>query len=415
TPDPDGLRNSMSEWVTREGRPLIFNPTSGAGGFAKVDAVSGALAALCVPLMTAEGAVGAIIVGSRSPDFRFNSDDVRLLSTIANHVTIAIGNIELFSSLQEAYFSTVRSLAAAVDAKDPFTRGHSDRVAMYATMMGQRLGLSMEQCTALEMAAYLHDIGKIGVREEILLKPGRLDDAEMSQMRHHPLIGANILKPVGFPWPITPVVRHHHERWDGDGYPAGLKGEEIPLLARVLTVADAFEAMTADRPYRSGRSISQGIEELRRCSGSQFDTRIVEAFIEALEASDILAKGIEVPVLEEVQSDEARAIFVAVIEGMLSSFRRLGGPRLAANVEQELNDLFADRGYPITVSSGRVSVHFEDGISDELRSMRDAVKLVDETMGRMSGETLVDHFYADAMATLSDRMRLLAHSLDFHG
>ncbi len=410
----DALRNSMSEWVIREGRPLIFNPSSDSGGDGQVDAVSGALAALCVPLMTAEGAIGAVIVGSRNPDFRFSSDDVRLLSTIANHVTIAIGNIELFSSLQEAYFSTVRSLAAAVDAKDPFTRGHSDRVALYAKMMGEKLGLSAEQVTALEMAAFLHDIGKIGVKEEILLKPGRLTDAEMNQMRHHPLIGANILKPVGFPWPITPVVRHHHERWDGDGYPAGLKGDEIPLLARVLTVADAFEAMIADRPYRVGRTVEQGVEELRRCSGSQFDARVVDAFIEALDDSELFAGAADGVLLEEIEPDEARAIFVAVSEGMLSSFRKLGGPRLAANVERELNDVFEAQGYPISVSGGRVSVHFSDDSVGELVAMREALGLLDETMSQVSGETLVDHFYSDAMAGLSDRMRLLAHGLEFH-
>ncbi|MDZ4064022.1 MAG: GAF domain-containing protein, partial [Coriobacteriia bacterium] len=179
-PDEEALRSSMSEWVIREGRPLIFNPTGDQSRGDQVDHVSGALAALCVPLTSAEGPIGAIIVGSNDSEFRFNSDDVRLLSTIANHVTIAIGNIELFSSLQEAYLSTVRSLAAAVDAKDPHTRGHSDRVAMYAGLIGDELGLSHEQRVALEMAAYLHDIGKIGVQEAILLKPGRLTDDEMS-------------------------------------------------------------------------------------------------------------------------------------------------------------------------------------------------------------------------------------------
>lgn len=416
-PDEQALRSSMSEWVIREGRPLIFNPTGDQNQGDQVDNVSGALAALCVPLTSAEGAIGAIIVGSNDPEFRFNSDDVRLLSTIANHVTIAIGNIELFSSLQDAYLSTVRSLAAAVDAKDPYTRGHSDRVATYSGVIAEDLGLSHEQRVALEMAAYLHDIGKIGIQEAILLKPGRLTDDEMAQMRHHPLIGANILKPVGFPWPITPVVRHHHERWDGMGYPAGLKAEETPLLARILTVADAFEAMISDRPYRRGRTIDEGLAELEACSGTQFDPRVVTAFVEIMRFGDhgqvVVDESFTVA---DVQPEEARAIFVALAEGMLQSFRKLAGPRLTANVEHELNTAFAGEDFPISVSAGRVGVRFE-GLGDfdeEIDIMRSALSIVDDTMSRTSGRTLVDHFHVDALATLSERMRQLSAALGFY-
>jgi len=414
-PDEEALRNSMSEWVIREGRPLIFNPSADGVQREQIDQLTGALAALCVPLISSEGALGAIIVGSHDPEFRFTGDDVRLLSTIANHVTIAIGNIELFTSLQEAYLATVRSLAAAVDAKDPYTRGHSDRVAQFATMLAERAGLSHEQRTALEMAAYLHDIGKIGIKEEILLKPGRLTDDEMGQMRHHPLIGANILKPVGFPWPITPVVRHHHERWDGAGYPAGLRAEEIPLLARVLTIADAYEAMVSDRPYRAGRTREEAIEELRRCAGTQFDPRLVEFFIDVLQSHAAEEAAPREP-LDEIQADEFRAIFVAICEGMMSSFRKLGGPRLAANVERELNEAFTDGSYPIELSGGRVAMGLDGQLTreEELALLRRALRMMDRTMGRMSGHTLVDHFYADAVSGLSERMQRLADDLELH-
>jgi len=309
----------------------------------------------------------------------------------------------------------VRSLAAAVDAKDPFTRGHSDRVAQYSTTIAQAMGLSHDQRTALEMAAYLHDIGKIGVKEEILLKPGRLTEVEMSQMRHHPLIGANILKPVGFPWPITPVVRHHHERWDGDGYPAGLKGEEIPLLARILTVADAYEAMIADRPYRRGRTIGDAIEELERCAGSHFDAKIVEVFVEIIKRDELHAESSEPAHDDDLQPEEARAIFVALCDGMFSSFRRLGGPRLATNVEQELNAYFTEVDLPFKVANGRVSAASERASKEvSVDQMRLALRRIDATMGRMSGHTLVDHFYADALGGLSERMRRIATRLEFY-
>ena len=414
-PDEGAIRSSMSDWVVRQGRPLIFNPPAEAGGEQHVDSVTGALAALCVPLVSSEGVIGAIAVGSRDRSFRFSSDDVRLLSTIANHVTIAIGNIELFSSLQEAYLATVRSLAAAVDAKDPYTHGHSDRVADYASAIAAKLDLSGEQRIALEMAAYLHDIGKIGIRESILLKPGKLTDEEMGQMRHHPLIGANILKPVAFPWPIAPVVRHHHERFDGDGYPAGLKGEEIPLLARILTVADAFEAMTSDRPYRPGRTEEEAIEELHACEGAHFDPRIVAAFVEVLPEIDAGVAAQSQRALDDVQPEEARAIFVAIADGMSASFRRLGGPRLASNLETAMNDYFHSMAMEFRFDGGHLTATWEaDSMDDEVEQMRAVIARMSSSMEVTSGRSLVDHFYDEAVSDMSERMRRLAVLLDLY-
>lgn len=411
----DAVRSTMSEWVVREGRPLIFNPDAGSRD-TQIDTVTGARAALCVPLVSSEGTIGSITIGSTAPAYRFDSDDVRLLSTIANHVTMAIGNIELFLSLQEAYLATVRSLATAVDAKDSYTRGHSDHVASYAMMIAEKIGLSHDQKVALEMAAYLHDIGKIGVAEEILLKPGRLSDPEMEQMRHHPLIGANILKPVAFPWAINPVVRHHHESYDGTGYPAGLKGDEIPLLARILTVADSFEAMTADRPYRQGMSIAKAVQELKDCSGTQFDPRVVELFLEALTPVDGLDTVHAPPAVQEVTSEEVRAIFTALVDGIFMSFRRLGGPRLASNVEKEVDDYFSEHGLELRIHDGTVTFLNEAPADSvvEAEVMRTALRRVDATISRFSGGTLLEHFYADALAGVSEHMRLLANQLDFH-
>ena len=414
--DEATVRNSMSEWVIREGRPLIFNPQSGrdeSGEGGRGDSFSGALAALCVPLPSPDGTIGAITVGSRNADQRFTSDDVRLLATIANHVTIAVGNISLFSNVQEAYLATVRALAAAVDAKDPYTRGHSDGVATYALRIGEALRFSPEQMIALEMAAYLHDIGKIGISEDILLKPGKLTDAEMSQMRHHPLIGANILKPVAFPWPIAPIVRHHHEHYDGHGYPAGLKTEEIPILARVLTVADSFEAMVADRPYRRGRSQQEAMLELRRCSGSQFDPRIVDAFIDVLEHD-------EIEVLQpsdtddEIGPDEAQAVYIAVGDGMFSCFRRLGGPRLANNLERSVNDRLRDEGVPLVLQAGRL-MQLDEALDDEgiATHLARALQIIGQCIEDVSGTGLADHFLAEALESLPERMRSHAEQLGF--
>lgn len=406
--DERTLRGSMADWVVRHGRPLVFNPAPAAE--TQIEPVTGSIAALCVPLSSAQGTVGALTVGTADVLMRFSTEDVRLLATIANQASIALGNIELFSSLQEAYLATVRSLAAAVDAKDRFTRGHSDRVAAYAQLVGEEMELSADQKTALEMAAYLHDIGKIGVRGEILLKPGALDDEERGQMRHHPLIGANILKPVTFPWPIVPIIRHHHEAWDGTGYPAGLAGHDIPLPARILTVSDSYEAMTSDRPYRRGMTPDEAIGELKRCSGTQFDPLVVDAFLRALEAHGPVRRYAVHPA--EIGPDEARAVFIGVFEGMVDGFARLGGPRLASNLEVELEAAFRDRGEPFSLREGRLEVAWEAvPPAEELQLMRAVLKRLARSMERFTGPGLTEGFYLEAVASLPDHLRLRAVSL----
>ncbi len=275
-----GRRSSIADWVLEQGRPLVVNASE--SNDASGDSVTGAAAAVGVPLVSAAGVIGVVVVADDATDRHFGADEVRLLATAANHGASAVANAELYASLQEAYLTTVRSLAAAIDAKDTYTRGHSDRVARLAGLVGEWIGLSHDQLLALELAAYLHDIGKIGIAEGVLRKPGRLDEVETEQMHEHPLIGATILEPVSFPWEITPIVRHHHERWDGSGYPAGLAGDEIPLLARIMSVADSHEAMVSERPYRAGMSERDALAELRRCAGTQFDERIVHLFCEAM-------------------------------------------------------------------------------------------------------------------------------------
>jgi putative nucleotidyltransferase with HDIG domain len=277
--DARGRRSSVAEWVAREVRPLLVNPPDGAGDFV-ADRVTGAVAAIGVPVNSTDGLAGVVVVGDNDSTRQFSSDDVRVLATVANYAGTALSNAEHFARVQEAYLATVRSLAAAIDAKDPYTRGHSDRVATLALLVAERLALSHEDRLALELAAYLHDIGKIGIRENVLHKPTHLDEGETAEMREHPLIGASILEPVAFPWEITPIVRHHHEHWDGSGYPDGLVGTEIPLLARIISVADSHEAMVSDRPYRNGMATQMALDELKRCAGTQFDTRIVAVFCE---------------------------------------------------------------------------------------------------------------------------------------
>jgi HD-GYP domain-containing protein (c-di-GMP phosphodiesterase class II) len=183
------------------------------------------------------------------------------------------------AELERSYFETVRALALAIDARDPYTGGHVDRVASYATMLGRELSWSESELKSLEVGALLHDVGKIGVPDAILRKNGPLDDEEWAQMKQHPTIGAAMLGGLELLKPAVPAVLHHHERYDGKGYPAGLSGEDIPANARIVTIADAFDAMLTDRPYRKGLPLDVSLAELERCAVSQFDPEFTEHFV----------------------------------------------------------------------------------------------------------------------------------------
>jgi putative nucleotidyltransferase with HDIG domain len=172
------------------------------------------------------------------------------------------------------------TLSRAIEARDPYTRGHSARVTTIAEAIARRLGWDEQRLELLHVGGRLHDVGKLGVSEEVLAKPGRLDEQELAQIREHPKLGARILMRVAAFRSALPYVLYHHERWDGRGYPTGRAGEEIPLEARVLAVADAFDAMTSNRPYRPALDREEALAEVARCAGTQFDPEIARIFLE---------------------------------------------------------------------------------------------------------------------------------------
>lgn len=226
--------------------------------------------------------LGLISVSSVKRAAFSEPNQMELFMDITNQAAVAVDNAAMFRKLESTFWSIIRSLAEAIDAKDSYTRGHSDRVADYAEALARRLELDDEMLDAVRCAGYLHDTGKIGIPDSILLKPGRLSEEEYSQIMNHPILSHKIIEPVEFPFDVKPLVRHHHERIDGSGYPDGLKGEEIPIGARIIGIADAFEAMTSDRPYRTALSVEEAAEELKRCAGTQFDAELVEEFLRML-------------------------------------------------------------------------------------------------------------------------------------
>ncbi len=185
--------------------------------------------------------------------------------------------------VETSYLQTVQALATALEAKDPYTAGHSDRVSRFAYLLARRMGLDRHVCEDIRDAALMHDIGKIGVPERVLLKPSRLSESEVRLIQMHPSIGAQILEPVKPMRRYIAAVKHHHERWDGKGYPDGLRGEEIPIEARITLIADTFDAITSDRPYRSAKPLELAVDQFTRFAGSQFDAECVRVFLQILE------------------------------------------------------------------------------------------------------------------------------------
>ena len=191
-----------------------------------------------------------------------------------------------YLELRAAYVDTVRSLVGAVEAKDPYTRGHSERVAQYSTCLGRALRFPQSKLDTLQYAALLHDVGKIGIPMKVLNKPGRLTEDEYRKIKEHPMLGAQVISKVPYLGDIVEAVLYHHEHLDGSGYGRGATAEEIPLLPRVLSIADAYDAMTSARPYRPPLSVEEAAAELRRCSGTQFDAVLVTRFVGMLEAGE---------------------------------------------------------------------------------------------------------------------------------
>lgn len=211
---------------------------------------------------------------------RFDSEDLNLLTTLANMCGKAIESAELHQRLRQSYYRTLHVLARSLAARDPYSAAHGEAVTWLACRLGERIRLSQEDMEALRAYGPLHDLGKIGISDALLSKQGPLTSEEFEIVRQHTLIGESIIQPLNPGASALAMIRSHHERWDGKGYPDGLKGEAIPLLARVLAVADACHAIVSHRPYRGGATPIQAIQEVKAMTGTQFDPRLVDALVE---------------------------------------------------------------------------------------------------------------------------------------
>jgi putative nucleotidyltransferase with HDIG domain len=242
---------------------------------------------LALPLVAGEEVLGAVVLTDKPGGAAFTRQDEHLMQSLVEKAGLKLENQALYEGIYANLVDTLNVLITTIEAKDPYTHDHSHRVTEYAIALARRLGLGPEQVEMLHFAGHLHDIGKIGVRDEILLKPERLDDAEFAEIRRHPEIGERIVAPLGLAEEERAIIRHHHERWDGAGYPDGLAGEAIPLLARVVAVSDAFDAMTSTRSYRQAMNLERVLKEMESCAGNQFDPHIVRVWVESIRTGQI--------------------------------------------------------------------------------------------------------------------------------
>ncbi|HDP70587.1 MAG TPA: HD domain-containing protein [Actinobacteria bacterium] len=410
------LGDGISGWVAKKGEPLLLINGINDPRFQPIQAKEGTKDAIVVPLKVRSKIIGVLNITNKIGDKTFDDDDLELLTAMANEAAVALENTKLYQEIRNNFFGVIRALAEAVDAKDTYTRGHADRVTEYAVAIAEEMGLSESEREQIKVAAILHDIGKIGIGEQILLKPGKFTFDEMLIIQTHPLIGANILVPIEFPWDIISLVRHHHERYDGLGYPGGLSGEEIPLGARIITVADCFEAMTSNRPYHRAKMATEAIEEVKKNSGTQFDPDVVEAFLLAFERGKIKIFSEEdfYWKLLKNKEEERRAIretFVNITNSLLKQYAKIGGSKLVQNIEVEVKKYILNDDLNLGINNGKIEIVEMDHISlgEEIDMYKRFLSNLAILIKRSSGVHLLNNLLSVSLGDLSERLKIVAN------
>ena len=275
---------------------MLLDQGTIAGRFFKKSPTEPPTSILAVPLRIKTRLIGWVCLTSFSRLRRFDEGQRKLLSIVAARASASVENARLYEDLRATFQQTIQGLAKAIDKMDRYTAGHSDRVALYSQVLAKRLALGVDQIEIVRQSALMHDIGKIGCVMN-LNKPGKLTQDEYEMFKKHPAYGKDILEPIKFLNPLIPGVYLHHERWDGRGYPLGLKGNDVPLMARIVSVADTYDAMTSDRAYRRALPHEVALNEIDRCSTTQFDPEVTNAWNEGIEEfrEELRAKGEEIP------------------------------------------------------------------------------------------------------------------------
>jgi putative nucleotidyltransferase with HDIG domain len=290
------IENSIYKDVIENRVPVVIeNPEKHPNFEEKINnaEIATDLPFMCVPVCAKDDVFGVISMSGKLSDEPFTSVDTKLLYAIASQIGVSLSNASLYDDLDRLFIDTVEALAVAVEVKDPYTHGHCKRVAEYSIAIGEEFGLPGRELRSLRLAGFLHDIGKIGISESILRKSTWLDEEELMEMRNHPVKGAEIIGHIQQMKEIATWIKHHHERYDGRGYPDGLQGEDIPFPSRIISVGDAYDAITSNRFYSSADKHDNAVVRLQLGSGSYFDPEVVDVFLELIR-EDAYEKYLEV-------------------------------------------------------------------------------------------------------------------------
>ncbi len=284
------LGEGVAGWVAEKGKSLIVNrPERDARFYKGVDGQTKFKTRnlICVPVRVKKKVIGVLEAVNKQDGADFEEEDLSLFNSLADQVAIALDNARLYQEQEEMFFQTAESLADAIEKRDPYTGGHTQRVTQYSLATARYLPLEPIEKKWLKISAALHDIGKIAIEDQILKKPAQLSPEEYDTIKHHSDLGAEIIEHIRQLQEIVPGVKYHHEQMNGRGYPDGLKGKSIPILAKIVSVSDTYDAMTTDRPYRKALTKGAALRELKRCAGTQFDRKVVEAFMKAFRRGEI--------------------------------------------------------------------------------------------------------------------------------
>lgn len=294
------MGEGIAGWVAKTGEAVIIDDVQNDPRFFKdADKKSSFVTRnmMCVPVKSEGRVIGVLQSINKLKGGKFTKDDLEGFISLADQVAIAIEKSRLYQELRDTFFCAAEALADAIEKRDPYTGGHTKRVLQYSVAIGKYLDLKESELERLRLAAVLHDIGKIGIEDSILRKRDKLNPDEYEKVKQHPVWGAEIMGHIKQLKDVIPGMRYHHERIDGNGYPDHLRNNEIPIIARIISVADTFDAITTERPYQESLSIDVAFKELKGSAGTQFDSRVVEAFLKAYEAGDINTNSVKIGLL----------------------------------------------------------------------------------------------------------------------
>lgn len=430
------LGESISGWVAKNCEPVLLINGIDDPRFTGERTERNIKDAISVPLCVEKKVMGVLNISNSCEGREFTELDMRLLAALGHQAGVALQKSAYVQHLDSSYIELVSALSKIVDARDPYTFGHARAVRDYAMGIAEALNLPKEQLRRLNIAALLHDVGKIAIRDKVLLKPESLTIDEYKVIQTHPSVGARILETVPFLDDLAPIVRHHHERYDGAGYPSQLHSDEIPLGSRILAIADAFDSMASNRPYRKALPLETIFSELKKGRGRQFDPDLLDIFLRVFHVKRDIATTSKDEVLEREQAlyhsgqirfslydmlfeprpdefKEALAIITELVENLMLGFQQFVGGRAAVIIEETINEYALKCDLPYMLRNGKVHVKVHEvKMADIIKSFEGYYEELVNLIALTTGSRISDYLTSEALRLLGEE-RAMTYSKMF--